>query len=177
MHLLRSFICAAFIVACSPQGDERPEPVPASMKTAMRAGDSVLTRALADSGLEIGYHWVDTTGTRGAYTDPATGARLTLDSVPALRLIDIRDVVVGEVRGPRGSGAIVMVRPSFAAAQRFLSETSARRGQRIAVVVNGRVVETARIETPWGGRVPVVTGTRRSLADSLAARMKALVAE
>lgn len=135
---------------------------------------AALEAALAKPGIAIAYRWVDTVaGEVADFTDPQSGEPLFLDSAAVLTLADIDSVRAASSASPAGStSGFVTIKANFPAAQRFLSSTSARRGQRLAVLVNDVVVQTATIESPLAGTIPMVTGTRWDLADRLASRIQ-----
>lgn len=120
------------------------------------------------------YRWVEEgTGADAParYSDPATGAALVLSDSVALDMGGIVRASVTAMGGGSESSAAVVVSLTPGGAARFGASTATHVGRRLAVVVDGRVIQTAVVQSALGASVPLVTDVSRELADSLATRV------
>lgn len=125
----------------------------------------------------IQYRWVSGAGSGGVqgYVDPASGQALTLgDSV----ILDIAAIdsawVTSHVRGlDTTTGVTISLTPSGAGA--FGAETATHLGQRLAVVVDDRVVTMATVTSRLRNIVPLVTDATPAEANVLATRVNRAV--
>jgi len=175
---MRPAIGAVLLIAgaCAREQEPVADVAPPSLAAYEDAHMAAVDSALARSGLVLEYRWVDTAAaTTATHRHPGTGEPLALEPTPVLGLADVDSVRIIPMSGVPPT-AVVSVQLTFAAAQRFLSATSARRGQTLAVVVNGVVVQAPRIESPWGGGVPVAVDLPDAHAKDLHGRIAAAIA-
>ena len=147
-----------------------------------RAQDSIpeprhsraLDAALSVRGLSLEYRWVlseRAPDPESPYRDPSTGMPLALNDTVAIDLTGAEGVRVNG--GPFGS--TVALRLSELGARRLLRTTTEHQGQRIAVLINRRVVTVAQIMTPLVGLLPVASNLPAAQAADLADRLKAAI--
>ncbi|MCR4339848.1 MAG: M56 family metallopeptidase [Gemmatimonadaceae bacterium] len=141
-----------------------PRPTPAGL-----TGQTVVTPAIDF----IQYRWVGAAGDGAAqgYVDPASGQPLTLgDSV----ILDIAAIdsawVTSHVRGP-DTTAGVAISLTASGAGTFGAETATHLGQRLAVVVDDRVVTVATVTSRLRNIVPLITDATPAEAHALATRV------
>jgi hypothetical protein len=121
------------------------------------------------------YRWVDTSArSPRKYVNPRGGEALALaDSV----VLSLRDVARAESRSSGGGGrSIVVLNLNASARDAFAAATGRHVGQRIAVLIDDRIVTVAKIESAITSIVPVVDGMRPPAADSLVVRINRALA-
>ncbi len=146
--------------------------------SAQSATDAARSPALADAlarhGLVLEYHWV-LSGTPSAsarrYRDPVRGGWLELNDTVACDLSGVKAVLVDS--GP--TGYTVALRLNDAGARRTLATTTAHQGQLIGVLVNDQLISVAQVMSPLSGVLPVRDELPRGQADTLAARLRAVL--
>ena len=123
------------------------------------------------------YRWVDTSARPDArrYVDRITGEAYTLSDTIALAL---RDIARAEVH-PHRLGATtvydVFVRLTPAGAYAWSATTAAHAGQRIAILLDGQIVDTPIVESALGAVAGVMTTLSPATAESLASRINEAV--
>jgi hypothetical protein len=139
---------------------------------------AILDSALAVSGLTVEYHWeAPDTAVAGAaaspYVHPHSREPLNLfDTVS----FDLDGVAAARV-APAGAGATVTLEITLAAGERLLHTTTWHEGERIGVLVNGRLVTVATVRSPLTNMLPVVDLVPRDQAEALAERINARIRE
>jgi preprotein translocase subunit SecD len=128
--------------------------------------------------VSLEYRWVGDGAVGPVYrvVDATSGqAVLVSDSV----VLALRGVARAEVaaHGRGMSSWDVIVRLTPRAAQAFDATTEAHAGRRLAVLVDGRVVQIATVTTRLGRVAGVVAGVPRGAADSLAARLNGAIGQ
>ena len=122
------------------------------------------------------YHWV--IPTRGAdwpcTTDPRIPSQPLSDSV-ALSLTDVARAEATSRGAPETGGYTVLVRLTADGSARWRTTTAAHVGRCIAVVLDGRVVDMAFVQSPLAGIASVKPGVTRAEADSIVSRLNAAV--
>lgn len=146
-----------------------PRPTPATITSQM-----AVTPAIDF----IQYRWVNGAGGGGGvqeYVDPASGQALTLgDSV----ILDIAAIdsawVTSHVRGSdTAAGVSLSLTPSGAGT--LGAETATHLGQRLAVVVDDRIVTVATVGSRLRNTIPLVTDATPAEAQALADRVNRAV--
>jgi len=164
-------VCTALFVVAGVAAGWRPAPARAQTPTVGPRRNPALESALATRGISVECRWA-LAGRPAAgqppYRDPSTGAPLALSDTVAFDLTGVTGVLVSG--SPAGSS--VALRLSMLGAQRLLRTTTAHQGQRIAVLINRRVVSVALVGGPLSGMLPVATGLPADQADALAGRIR-----
>lgn len=161
LHGLVSLTIGALLAigACSIP---RPTPAGITAQTAMTPAIDFMQ-----------YRWISQYGwTRVAeYVDPASGKALVLgDSVILdIAAVDSAWVTSGAHGADSTAGVTLSLTPRGAAT--FGAETATHIGQRLAVVIDGRVVNVATVSTRLGNIVPLVTDATPAEAHALATRV------
>ncbi|MEO7646824.1 MAG: M56 family metallopeptidase, partial [Gemmatimonadaceae bacterium] len=125
----------------------------------------------------IQYRWVSATGDGAAqgYVDPASGQALTLGDSMVVDIAAIDSAwVTSHVRGPDATaGVTISLTPSGAGT--LGAETATHLGQRLAVVVDDRVLTVATVGSRFRNTIPLVTDATPAAAYALAARVNRAV--
>jgi preprotein translocase subunit SecD len=121
----------------------------------------------------IQYRWIDASGRAqsGRYIDPNTGQSYALSDTIVLDLAGIERAEVHSHPVGSDTGWDVVARLNSSAAAAFSAATANHIGEKIAVLIDDRIITTAQIESRLGSVVGVAFTLRKAAADSLAARI------
>jgi hypothetical protein len=133
---------------------------------------AALDSALAVPGIAVEYHWEasDTSGSgqpSAKYVDPESGQEITLLDSIAFSLAG----AAGAVADSSGPAYSVSLRTSPTGREQLIATTTARQGDRIGVLVNGRMVTLAFVQSPLMTMLPVVARVPQEQARALADRI------
>lgn len=123
------------------------------------------------------YRWVDTAARRDAhrYVDRNTGQAYTLSDTIALSLhnIDRAEVYIHRLGSTTVYDVIVRLTPDGAVA--WAATTGTHVGQRIAVLLDGQIVQTPIVESALGAVAGVVSNVSSATAETLVLRINKAV--
>ncbi|HEY2823957.1 MAG TPA: hypothetical protein VGI83_00275 [Gemmatimonadales bacterium] len=106
---------------------------------------------------------------RGAIRDSTNRVWLTLSNAVLARLSDADSITLYF----RETGGVVMFWPTARSAERMLEATTAHVGERMAITLNGALLNAPVIAGQWNGRWGVAAGTDSATGLALQQRLRA----
>lgn len=179
LQCLRRILLLTPLLGTVPGCDARQDGEPSTARTAQPVEVrplAVLDTALMDRGLTVEYRWEarDTTAAQQSlpvFSHPTNIEHLLLSDSIAF---DLSGAVAVRVRLD-GEAAFVVLELSEAGMERLVQTTASHAGERIGVLVNGRLVTVAGVQSAMWNMLPVVTGVPLEQAEALAGRINAVL--